>query len=719
MHDGIGTVITREIFWNVKGEGFPIAEPLTYILALTAILLMFRGLAKGGFWTRVKMMTLAKGSEVDRLDNPMGRLWYTIVDVFAHKKILREPYQGIFHFLIFWGFLILFLGATIDFLQVDIIEPIWHVHFMEGGVYLAYSVITDLAGLMVIIGVLMALARRYFIRPKWLDEKPEDNIILWLILAIVLTGFLAEGLRMAATELKPGNHMNAYAWYSFMGALFGYPFAGMSADALKSLHLVNWWVHFFIALGFIVYIAYSKLLHIFTIPANIFMRPVTAQPPLKAMPPEMFENAETFGIHNVEEYSWKDLFDSDACVRCGRCVEVCPAFNTDKPLKPRDVIQSIKTYLEQKAKFAMDADGKMRIIPDEEYTGPQLIEDTIAKDTIWSCTTCMACVEACPAYILQFPKLIELRRYLTMMMSDFPAEVQVVFKGFENNSNPWCIGGHTRADWTKTCTPLTLDDGTTQAVEIPLMSEKGGAEYLFYVGCAGSFDERNKKVTTALAKLFNAAGLDYAILGTEEGCCGDSAKKIGNEYIYQALAMANIETFKGYNVKKIITMCPHGYNTLKHDYKELGGDFEVYHYAEILDRLIKEGKIKLKKPVEGLGTITLHDSCYLGRYNQIYDQPRNLIKAMNSGTLVEMASHHAKSFCCGAGGGRMWMEENLGTRINQKRTNEALEAGAKTVCSCCPFCLTMISDGIKELGYEEKLQSFDISELVVKAAGLE
>jgi Fe-S oxidoreductase len=383
------------------------------------------------------------------------------------------------------------------------------------------------------------------------------------------------------------------------------------------------------------------------------------------------------------------------------------------------VIQNIKTYLEEKAKFAIDADGKVRIIPDEAYTGLQLIEDCIKKDTIWSCTTCMACVDACPAYILQFPKLIDLRRYLVMMKSDFPAEVQVVFKGFENNSNPWCIGAHTRADWTKTCTPLMLDDGSVQGVEIPLMSEKGGAEYLFYVGCAGSFDDRNKKVTIALAKLFNAAGLDYAILGTEEGCCGDSAKKIGNEYIYQALATANIESFKAYGVQKIITMCPHGYNTIKNDYKELGGDFEVYHYTEILNALIKKGKITLKQPIEGLGTLTFHDSCYLGRYNNIYDQPRNIIKSLQSGDLVEMKSHHAKSFCCGAGGGRMWMEEHLGTRINQKRTQEALETGAKTVCSACPFCLTMLSDGIKELGYEEKLQSFDIAELVVQAAGLD
>jgi Fe-S oxidoreductase len=460
-------------------------------------------------------------------------------------------------------------------------------------------------------------------------------------------------------------------------------------------------------LGFIVYIGYSKLLHIFVTPVNIFLRNTSNNPaPIRVMPPEMFETAETFGIHKLEEYSWKDLFDSEACVRCGRCVEVCPAFNTDKPLMPRDVIQNIRNYIEQKAKFALDVDGNYRILSDEEYTGPALIGDAIDKDTIWACTTCMACVEACPCYIQQFPKLIELRRYLVMMESDFPAEVMDVFKGMENNSNPWSIGSHVRADWAK-------------GHDIPLMSEKGGAEYLFYVGCAGAFDDLNKKVALSLAKIFKTAGLDFAILGTEEGCCGDSAKKIGNEYIYQALAMANIETFKAYNVKKIVTMCPHGYNTLKYDYKELGGNFEVYHYTEVLDKLIKEGKIKLNQPIPDLGTITYHDSCYLGRYNQVYDQPRNIIRALKSGNLVEMQSHHKKSFCCGAGGGRMWMEEHLGSRINQKRTKEVEAAGAKTVCTACPFCYTMLSDGIKELELSEKLQAIDIAQLVAKAAGID
>ena len=705
MH-GSGAEISREVFWNILGPGFPTEQVLLYVLVVVAFLLFFHGLAKSGFFTRMKAVTNAQGSDVERVNNAWDRFWYMVMDVFGHRKILREPYQGVFHFFIFWGFIALAITTAIVFLQADVIWPIWHVWFMQGGFYLGLSLFADVFGLVAIVGILMAMARRYFMKPKWLDEKGEDKVILWFILAILVTGFVVEALRIQATETDPASPMNPYIWFSPVGRTVAFLFSGMSMDALRDTHVVLWWTHVLGALGFIVFIAYSKLLHIVMTPVNIFLRPDTPQPPIKVMPPEMFENAETFGIHKLEEYSWKDLFDSEACMRCGRCVEVCPAFNTDKPLLPRDVIQNIRTYMEKKAKFALDADGNYHILPDEEYTGPALIGDTIEKDTIWACTTCMACVEACPAYILQFPKLIDLRRYLVMMESDFPAEVLDVFKGMENNSNPWSIGAHVRADWAK-------------GLDVPLLSEKGEAEYLFYVGCAGAFDDLNKKVAVALVKIFKAAGLDFAILGTEEGCCGDSAKKIGNEYVYQALAMANIETFKAYNVSKIITMCPHGYTVLKNDYKELGGNFQVYHYTEILDKLIKQGKITLKQPIENLGVITYHDSCYLGRYNKIYDQPRDILKALNSGSLVEMKSHHAKSFCCGAGGGRMWMEEDLGTRINQKRTKEVEASGAKTVCTACPFCYTMLSDGIKELELSEKLQAIDIAQLVAKAAGLD
>ena len=703
-----GAEITRQLYWNVVGTGFPVARVLSYVLALAAIILFVRGLyRKGGFFDRVKMMKLTSGPDVPRTDRPGERLKYALAEVFGHRKILREPYQGVAHLFIFWGFVVLFFGTLMDFIQGDVVEPLFHANILQGGFYLFFSLITDLGGILVIIGVIMFLIRRYGNRPDWLDEKPEDRIILWLILAIVVTGFLIEGLRLQATELQPGHPMHPYAWYSFGGHLFALPFSGLSVDAAKGLHQVIWWVHLFIVMGFIIYVAYSKLIHIFLVPANIYMRNLTENPaPLKPIPPESFETAETFGIHRLEEYSWKDLFDSEACIRCGRCVAVCPSFLTDKPLRPRDVIQNIREHLEDKVKLALNADGKVHVIPEESYEGPNLIGDVVDKDTLWACTTCMACIEACPAYISQFPKLIDLRRYLTMMESDFPTEVQEVFRGMENNSNPWNIGSHARADWAKD-------------LEVPLMSEKGEAEFLFYVGCAGAFDDLNKKVAVALAKIFNAAGLDYAILGTEEGCCGDSAKKIGNEYLFQMLAETNIETFNGYKVKKIITLCPHGYNTLKYDYKELGGEYEVFHYTEILDDLIRNGTITVKSPVGDLGTVTYHDSCYLGRYNGIYDPPRNILKALGASVLVEMANHHDKSFCCGAGGGRMWMEETLGTRINQKRTQEAIDAQAQTVCTACPFCYTMLSDGIKELERGEEMKAVDIALLVAKAAGLD
>jgi Fe-S oxidoreductase/nitrate reductase gamma subunit len=705
MHGPQGEV-TREVFWNILSPGSYTEQILLYVLVLATFGVLFRVLYRGGFGTRLRVILKAQGPEVDRLDNWPSRLWYAIVDVFAHRKILREPYQGLFHLLIFYGFVALTITTAIVFFQADILYPITGIWFMKGGFYLGLSLFADVFGILCLIGVVMALYRRYVIKPAWLDQKPEDYVILWFILAIILTGFLVEGLRIHATETNPASPMHPYIWTSPGGYVIGFIFSRMSEASMRGLHYFMWWIHVLMALTFFVYIGSTKLMHIFMTPVNIFLRPTTPQPPIKVMPPEMFECAETFGIHKVEEYSWKDLFDQEACMRCGRCVEVCPAFNTDKPLKPRDVIQNIRTHMEEKARFALDAEGVYHILPDESYTGPSLIGDCIDKDTLWSCTTCMACVEACPSYILQFPKLIDLRRYLVMMESDFAPELQGVFKGMENNSNPWSIGAHLRADWAK-------------GHDVPLLAEKGSCEYLFYVGCAGAFDDLNKRVAVALAKIFNEAGLDYAILGTEEGCCGDSAKKIGNEYIYQALAMANIETFKGYGVKKIITLCPHGYTTLKYDYRDLGGDFEVYHYTEILDTLIKQGRIRIKEPITDLGTVTYHDSCYLGRYNQVYSQPRDILKAISKSPVVEMASHHAKSFCCGAGGGRMWMEEHLGTRINQKRTRQALDSGAKTVCSACPFCYTMLSDGIKELELGEKIQSADIAILVARAAGID
>ena len=700
-----GAVITRQIFWNVyDGQGLNLTQMILYAVMILTVGVFIYGLHRSGFMTRKKMWRLGTGSDVARTDNAGRRFGFALAEVFGHRKILREPYQGLLHLFIFYGFLALMITTGLVALQADFFLPLFDWYYFQNNFYLGLSLFADVFGGVAIVGVLMALVRRYAIKPAWLETKQEDNFILWFLLFVLVTGFMGEALRMQATELQPGSPMADYVWFSPLGRIFAYLFAGLSVEAAEGAHRVVWWVHMLSAMSFLAYIPFSKLEHIYMAPANIYMHPETDQPYLKLMPPEMFETAETFGVHALEEYSWKDLFDTEACLRCGRCVQVCPAFNTDKPLAPRDVIQNLRTHLEAKSKLAVDAEGNVRAIADDEYTGPALIDETISKDAIWACTTCMACVEACPCYISQFPKLIDLRRYMVMMESDFPSECQEVFKGMENNSNPWNIGAHTRGDWAK-------------GFDAPLMSEKGAAEYLFYVGDAGSFDDLNKKTAQALVKIFNAVELDYAILGAEEGCDGDSAKKMGNEYLYQALAQTNIEVFNAYGVKKIICMDPHAYNTIKKDYKDLGGDYEVYHYVEILSELLDSGKLKIKNKLD-LGAVTLHDSCYLGRYNGLYAEPRKLLSAISLSAPVEMADHHAKSFCCGAGGGRMWMEEHLGSRINQARTKQALACGAATVATGCPYCLTMLSDGVKELDAADKLRAVDLAWLVAEACGL-
>ena len=358
MHTS-GAVISRESFWNVQGAGFPTAQILLYVFAVVAVILFVYGLRRTGLFTRFKVMANATGSDVDRVKNPWARFWYTMADVFIHRKILRETYAGVAHLFIFWGFAALTITTACIFLQDDVIGPIWKVWFLKDNFYLGLSLFADVFGILAIIGMVMALIRRYAMKPAWLDEKPEDKLILWFLLGVLLTGFIVEGLRIQATEASPASSMNPYIWFSPGGRVLAYLFSGTSVETIKSTHVALWWIHGLGALGFLVFIAYSKLLHIFMVPANIFMRPIVDQPPIKAMPPEMFETAETFGIHKLEEYSWKDLFDTEACMRCGRCVEVCPAFNTDKPLKPRDVIQSIRDHMEQKAKFLLDENGNV------------------------------------------------------------------------------------------------------------------------------------------------------------------------------------------------------------------------------------------------------------------------------------------------------------------------------------------------------------------------
>jgi Fe-S oxidoreductase/nitrate reductase gamma subunit len=682
-----------------------------------------------GVYRRWQMWT-AMGKPEIRWDNRNERIKLLLRDGLLQIKTFKDLYPGIMHGLIFFGFLVLIFGAAFDATEFHVAEPLG-MPFLTGKFYLVFSFLMDLFGLAVLIGVFLAIDRRYLTKPDRLgykgvpDNTPDDAIVLLLLAGIIITGFIIEALRISVTwQFTP------WEVWSFAGWTLAKAFAGINPVTAKMMHKFTWWIHTFLALGFIAYIPYSRLLHIFTTSANHFMqnmKPVGTIEPIRD-----FENAESFGVGQLGEFTWKQIFDADACTRCGRCQDGCPAYLTGKPLSPKKLVQDLKTYwlekgpaaIAAKKAAAVDAEGKplernalLKLVDKvdalvDEATTPAgaeppaekaMVGEVIHLDELWACTNCMYCMENCSASIEHVPKIINMRQYKVLTEADFAPELQLAYRNMENNSNPWGVGSHLRADWAKELGVKTL-------------AEDPNVEYLFYVGCAGSFDDRGKKVTVAFAKILQAAGVSFGILGTEESCCGDSAMRGGNEYLYQTLAQMNIDAMNGYSVKKVIATCPHGYNALKKDYPNFGGNFEVYHHTEIIADLMAQGKITFKKPVPG--AFTYHDSCFLGRYNNVYEQPRKILGAVPGLRLVEMERNLSKSFCCGAGGARMWMEEH-GEKINEARAKQAMDVKADTIAVGCPFCLTMMSDGLKAHSMEEKMTSLDIAEIVWKAMGLE
>jgi Fe-S oxidoreductase/nitrate reductase gamma subunit len=704
----------REVFWNIPLPAFEIV-----LFALTAVALAIMAFGIYRRW----LMWKAMGKPEMRLDNMKERVKTVLQEIFLQKKVLKDPYPGIMHALIFFGFFVLIFGAAFDAGQHHITEPLFSWTFLKGNFYLGFSFLLDLFGLAVLIGVIIALDRRFVQKPERLgykgeiDNTPDDVIVLLLIGAIIITGFIAEALRIHVTNPP-------WEYWSFVGWLLAQTFTGVENDTARILHKVTWWVHAIMGLGFIAYIPYSRLMHIITTPANHFLQ--SYKPTGYIEPIRDFENAEAFGVGKLEEFTWKQIFDSDACTRCGRCQDGCPAYLTGKPLSPKKMVQDIKTHWLEKcpdpvlAKMAGYLPGPLKAaitatlpppapaegeVPAEgEATGKALVGEVVDLHELWACTNCMYCMEHCSASIEHVPKIIDMRRYKVLTEADFSPELQLSCRNMENNSNPWGVGAHLRGDWAKELGVKTL-------------AEDPNVEYLFYVGCSGSFDDRGKKISIAFARILQEAGVSFGILGTEEGCCGDSAMRCGNEYLFQTLAQANIDVMNGYGVKKIIAICPHGYNALKKDYPNFGGNFEVYHHTEIISQLIGQHKIRLTQPLSG--TFVYHDSCFLGRYNKIYDEPRRILKAIPGINVVEMERNLDKSFCCGAGGARMWMEEDIGERINNARTKQAIAVKADTIAVGCPFCLTMMSDGIKDNQMSETMQAWDLAELVVKAMGKE
>lgn len=633
---------------------------------------------------------VAWGQGEFKVDDLPERIKGFLVFVIGQRRVIREP-AGMVHLFIFWGFLILQV-ETVEYM-IRAVNSGFHFSAIMGEAGYNFALfLQDIFGFVVLAAICIAAVRRFIIRPKHSIASVDAGMVLGFIGALMVTKFLANGAEIA--YMGDALAHNA-SWTPFaLGTSTLFTSMGLTDTTLFWTYHSAYWLHLATVVTFANYIPLSlgKDMHLIGAMPNIFFKkhePKGALYPIDMEDPD----AESFGAGEVEDLSWKELLDTYACTECGRCEHYCPAFNTGKALNPMMIVQKIKYALKDKGERVLRNGEELP----EDY--PKLVGDVITKEELWACTTCGACVEACPVFIEHVDSIVDMRRYLALMEADFSPEVSRTFRNMEQNSNPWGVSSSYRADWA--------DD-----LDIPLMSELTEApEYLFWVGCAGSFDDRQQKVTKSFAKILKEAGVSFAILGSEEGCTGDPARRIGNEYLYWMLATQNIETLNGYGVTKIVTTCPHCFHTIGKEYPQLGGNYDIIHHSSFLADLLDTGLIKVKRSAKQ--KITYHDSCYIGRWNNSYDNPRKVLDSIPGVERQEMELKKKQSFCCGAGGGRMWMEEDLGKRINVERTDQALATTPDAIAVNCPFCLTMFDDGIKHRG-ANNVRLVDLAELVAE-----
>ncbi len=690
-----------------------------FIVLFLAALILF-GLRVG------KLVTLlVKARREDRTDHIDDRFGEFFLTVLGQRGVLRDPIPGIAHFFTFWGFIVIQFGL------LNLLLGAFNATFPVIGDNRVFASVLDAFVVLVFFALIVFAIRRGIVRPKQLSSflhGPWDGfIILGLIMLVVLTLVLVESFEYAAS--------GGQAW-SPIGSVIGPWFNAAGRENSLIAFRVFWWLHIGVVLFFLIYLPRSKHLHLMATPFNVFFRSYKPKGELPLL--ENIEERDDYGVSKVEQFTWKQLLDGYACTECGRCNTVCPATNTGKPLFPKEIILGVKEALFVGSaeilgensiynKLAVAGVRADKTRDEKEAHHEPMIGGIITTDALWSCTTCMACMEICPVSIEHVPKIVDMRRSLVMEESEFPTEVTSLFNNIERNGNPWEISNDTRAAWAA-------------GMDIPLMGENPDADVLYWVGCMGSFDQRNKQVATSVAKILKAAKVNFAILGPEESCTGDPARRIGNEYLWQMQAQQNIETLNGYGFniaeqsnghaaqnghssgngttatrkRTIITACPHCFNTIKNEYPQLGGNYEVVHHTVFIDKLMQEEKLKLPEGFDER-KLTYHDPCYIGRYNDVYDEPRRVLTVLNSNGVTEMRRHRNKSFCCGGGGGRAWMEEKIGSRVNQNRVNEALETKAEVMAAACPFCITMFEDGIKGVEAEDKLKIEDISEIIARA----
>ena len=661
--------VTREILWNIPTAVCALMYALFAVSAVSFAI---------GIWRRIRCWQIGlsesdvgpadpQGVGGPSLRTGLGRL---AADGILQVKIWRSVSAGLIHAGLFWGFLVLTIVTLIVALEdYHIPHLLLGRGIYHGTFYLVVALAADLFGVVLILACLLAIIRRRQngrFRPL---SRPVDAAILWSILLICVTGFLIEGLRVAGT----GRDAHAFERIAPVGWILSGWFQSASESTLRAWHVGLWTLHMVLTMGLITAIPYCKLRHIFFAPAHLMLAGPRMGGKLKPVSIEQIEETGKYGLGEFADFHWRQWLSFDACTECARCQSVCPAHQTEKPLSPMRIVRDL-------------ADGAGR--------GKSLHGETIAGAALWACTSCRACVQECPVLIDQLDPILQMRRYL--VGEGALGDGQAALRSIDASGNPWGLPQRERADWA-------------EGLEVPTVDEDPNPELLFWVGCAGSYDRRSQKVSRALVKILKAAGIRLAILGTKEQCTGDAARRMGDEFTFQAMAERNVATLEAANPKRVVTACAHCFNTLKHEYPDFGLRLPVLHHTELIQELLRERRL----PLDTINDrrIVFHDPCYLGRHNDQYDTPRTALRA-TGGELVEVPQSRASAFCCGAGGGRMWMDETIGSRINNTRWEQLEQAGAQTVATACPFCMTMLSDAAADR--ESPTDVRDVAELVAE-----
>jgi len=684
-------VATREVFWNIS----PAGEVLFFLLAAVAT-----GFFAYGLYVQIRRIRRGR-SVAFSLKQALSKLGNTLVQLAANRTVFRRhTLAGVMHAMIMWGFITLFIGTLIVGLEDDVFRKLLGLErgFWYGPFFLGYEFVLDTLGALFVLGLVVALMRRYALRPPQLNWHASDLLLpVWLIV-IAITGFAIEAARLAATSAT----LSYNPLWSPVGFALSKVFRGMSLESVRDLHWGLWWFHAVLVLGWIAHLPYApKVGHILSAAVNVFLKDLRPQGRLERVDVEAaFEHDLPLGVETLDQLTRKDTLDLFSCTECGRCDLNCPANLSGKLLSPRAIV----TQLRAQAQAERPAFG-----PAPEAR--PVMEASIQAEAIWACTTCMACVEACPVFIDPLNKILELRRNEVMSQDRYPETFAELFGGVEKRGNPWNQHPSARLDWAKGLELKTMN-------EVERAGER--VDYLLWIGCSAAFDPRNQKIARSLVRVLQAAGVSFAVLGEEETCTGDPARRIGHEYLYQIQAEMNVETLNRYPFKTVVTLCPHCFNTIKNEYPDFGGSYDIVHHTELIKTLLDQGKLEFTQPVER--TVVYHDSCYLGRHNQIYDPPRDILKRLPGLELLEIERNRERGMCCGAGGGQMWLEEEPGKHVNERRVEQAQRAlghpndKPATIASACPFCMTMLEDGVASQGVE--LQDKDIAELVAEALGV-